>query len=757
MPGRSPSPSRRSARSIALQQDAHTGHAGLDLLEFTDVDGFHAEPEVADDRGRSRRIGGQHDGVAEAEHVSAGLLARGMYSVARRLEDRLVDPAGNGDQRSVREGGDRRLQVQAARYFHGDNDATQRADDGRELIDGGRGGPRRQADEHMTADAQDIAAIEGAGRVDRGERQAERRDEWADRVDLAAAAVGSGPGENRLAIDDDQGILDKKTIGMFISLGSADQLHSVALQECEIGRVLSEREIDIHWLTVDVGHLALGDTRARMADDGSTADRHAPTLAQRAPHHGDISPVGGGYGTARMSTCRTTPVTGDRRAAGVGGWVLAGFPALAALAVDPGGYAPVGPAKYLVIAVLVPLALGLLVVGGRPMGVDRTTAWWWIGLLAWWVVTAFTGVDRFHSWVGIPERRLGVVAWLIFFVAYICGSSLGERERRRVVLGAVVAAAGVGLVALGEAFDISLLDLATTTSRLGGPFGSAAYLGAAGTLLVPLAAGVALDTMAHRVWRSVAAGASTVGVVAVAGSATRAAWVGLVVAGLVTLVVRRAAIQARPGTALTVAAIAATAFVIGGWFLPDTERASDATSRESGSGRLDEWRVAASVIADRPIVGAGLEGYRIVAGQHISADYERAYGRRVLPDRAHSGILDAGVAGGIPAMILLVGLWFTVGRRVWFVLRHGPTWMAGAAVGLIAYLAQQQFLFPLTEIDPMTWLIAGVVVAGAPSPRLARQMPRPAVLAPVVLALVALWFGVGNCWPIDIPNARSRH
>lgn len=469
--------------------------------------------------------------------------------------------------------------------------------------------------------------------------------------------------------------------------------------------------------------------------------RHATTLAQHAVCDRASPPLCGGYGTRRMSSRPSAPALVDHGVARAGGWALVAFPTLAAMAVDPGGYAPVGPAKYLVIAVLVPLALGLLILGGRRVSVDRATVWWWLGLLGWWVVTAFTGVDRFHSWIGIPERRLGVVAWLIFFIAYIGGSSLGAGERGRVILGAVVAASGIGLVALGEAFDISLLDTVRSTTRLGGPFGSAAYLGAAGALLVPLAAGVALDTATHRAWRFVAAVASTVGVIAVAGSGTRAAWVGLAVAGIVTLIARRATVQARPAAALAVAVVASTAFVIGGWLLPDTERASDAISRESGSGRLDEWRVAASVIADRPVIGAGLEGYRIVAGQHISADYERAYGRRVLPDRAHNGILDGGVAGGIPAMILLVGLLFTVGRRVWTVLCHGPTWLAGAAVGLVAYVAQQQFLFPLAEIDPMAWLIAGVVVAGAPSPRPTRQMPRSVAAVPIAFALVALWFG----------------
>ncbi len=418
------------------------------------------------------------------------------------------------------------------------------------------------------------------------------------------------------------------------------------------------------------------------------------------------------------------------------------FPALAIAAIDPRGYAPFGPAKYLVIATLVPLAFSLLLLGGRRLRADRTTTRWWIGLIAWWILTAFTGVDRFHSWVGIPERRLGVVAWVICFLAFVGGESLTDAPRRRVVLGATVAGALTGVWAIAESFGIAPIDLGAATTRLGGPFGSAAYLGAAGALLVPLCTGVALDAGMHRAWRSVAGIAATIGVVAVAGSGTRAAWVGLAVGGIVALTVRRTSIQTRPKAAVAVAAIAASAFVVGGWLLPDTERVSDAITRESGSARLDEWRTAVGVIVDRPVAGAGLEGYRIVAGRHISADYERAYGRRVLPDRAHDAILDAGVAGGIPAMIGVVGLWFLVGRRVWRALRDGPTWLAGTAVGLVAYVAQQQFLFPLTEIDPIAWLLAGTLVAGVPTHRMSMpRIPRAVAAVPATMAIVALWFG----------------
>jgi tetratricopeptide (TPR) repeat protein len=48
---------------------------------------------------------------------------------------------------------------------------------------------------------------------------------------------------------------------------------------------------------------------------------------------------------------------------------------------------------------------------------------------------------------------------------------------------------------------------------------------------------------------------------------------------------------------------------------------------------------------------------------------------------------------------------------VWRGLRAGPSWRAGLSIALIAYLSQQLVLFPLAELEPIAWLLAGIVVA----------------------------------------------
>jgi hypothetical protein len=94
----------------------------------------------------------------------------------------------------------------------------------------------------------------------------------------------------------------------------------------------------------------------------------------------------------------------------------------------------------------------------------------------------------------------------------------------------------------------------------------------------------------------------------------------------------------------------------------------------------------------------------------VTADYERTYGREVLPDRAHSAPLDLAAAGGLPAAMLYVAL--TGGVVVVAVRRMRSGVPAAAlAVAVIAYLVQQLLLFPIAELDPILGLAAGIRVA----------------------------------------------
>ncbi len=314
------------------------------------------------------------------------------------------------------------------------------------------------------------------------------------------------------------------------------------------------------------------------------------------------------------------------------------------------------------------------------------------------------------------------VTWVLLFALFCAGQQLAEQVTS-LARAAVVAAACLGGYVLWEVAVGPPVAVAATTRRLLGPFGSAAFLGAACCLLGPVALGVAFDRSQDRRWRWIAAGSTGAVSVALLGSGTRAAWLGAVIAAVVVTM------AVRPGLR-SIGWCAAGLLVA---LLVTAPRLGDVSTRhERSTSRLDEWRVATGVIGRHPLIGVGPEGYRFAFAEGVDDNYERAYRRdAVLPDRAHAAPLDVTLAGGFGAGVLYVALVGFVAVRSWRLLRTRRPVAVGIGAGVLAYGVQQLFLFPMAELDPIWWLFAGTVVsltsAGAPIAH--RRLVVPAVAA----------------------------
>lgn len=411
------------------------------------------------------------------------------------------------------------------------------------------------------------------------------------------------------------------------------------------------------------------------------------------------------------------------------------------LAVDPGGASPFGPARWWVISTLALLGGGLALRDGDRR-LHRPTIVLWAALLALLTAAALAGDDVRVALLGHPVRHLGVITWLLFALLFVAGQQLGgDADRRVLVRGVALATAGIGLWCAWELTVGRPVDVGADTDRLLGPFGSAAMLGAGTALLVPPAVGLALDTTERRAWRAVAAIGGVLGVTALVGSGSRAALVGIAVAGVVLLVRNHSNVvgqrslgRRRPTMFVVGGAVVALALVA-----PRLGEVFDRT--EGASSRFDEWSLALDVIADHPVLGVGPEGYRIAAVGTVDADYERSYRRdRVLPDRAHSGPLDVALDGGVLAALMHLTLVCSVLAPALHRSRGARPTATGFVVGLLAYAVQQLLLFPLAELDGIWWLLAGTAVA-APTPAPTRALRRVGTAA-LVLAPVALVAGL---------------
>ncbi len=456
---------------------------------------------------------------------------------------------------------------------------------------------------------------------------------------------------------------------------------------------------------------------------------------------------------------------GDRPA----GRSLVWLPAAALLlavagAVDAAGFRPFTTARW--AAVGVAAAAAAAVTRWRvPRGIGLA----WLGFLAWTGLATWVALDPLMAALGHPRRHLGLAGWVVMALAFAGGTGLPPAVvRRRLGPAAVVAAAVTGAGALADLAGWDPDGVRYAGGRVGGLLGQPAYLAAAVLLLAPVAAGVALDRAAGRWWRVAAAAAAGSCAAALVASGTRGAWAGAAVAGALAVVAAgprlrvrlpRAAGQRAYAAGPVLVAGAVAVIVLGVVVAPRLAATLDPSS-PGGRGRLDEWRVGAAVVADHPVAGVGPEGYRIAAPAHIDDAYARRHGRDEVVDRAHDGLLDVAAGAGLPAAIVYAGLLAAVVVAAVRVIRRPPDpVVAGAALALVAWVTQQLVSFPIAEVDPAAWLLAGVVVVAARPAAAGRAVPRRAWLVPagrVAAGLVAVALAVAGATALAADRDLGR-
>ena len=383
-------------------------------------------------------------------------------------------------------------------------------------------------------------------------------------------------------------------------------------------------------------------------------------------------------------------------------------PVVAVVALDPGGWFPFGVAKWWGTVGVVVVAVACGVATGRaapaaPVRSERFANVFVGALIGLVVVTAPWALDGSRAWIGTPIRHLGVLAWVLFGVSYLVGRRVATVDALATTLnGCVVAALALGGYGLVERFFGRRVDYLADTYRLGGSYGSASYVAALCCLLGPVAIGVAAESSTARNWR-IASGLSAMSVLmALIGSGSRAGALGALVGGTVVIVARPLRWR-RVERAPRFWSIVPTIFVI------STAAAAvfgSASNRSAlSTWRVDEWRIVWHALDDRPITGVGLNGYLPVVGSHLDA----LYGETVGIDRVHNGVLEVAVSSGlVTAVVYLLAL-----AMIWWcairLIRRGRRIDVGVAAAVVAYSAQQQFLFPIAEIDPTFWLLSGIV------------------------------------------------
>ncbi len=400
--------------------------------------------------------------------------------------------------------------------------------------------------------------------------------------------------------------------------------------------------------------------------------------------------------------------------------------------VNPWG----NPDAYIIPKVTVLLSLTAAMVLGWGMSwlIARRPRWQttlpeiplWAYLL-FVLVSSSVSFSPLQTLFGVEWRYEGLLVIftyaLLFFVGvHFFGSASGLRI---LIMAASIAALPVivfGLLQLfrpplfhGEA-QMRLWYETIGAPRIGSLIGSPVEFGGYLCVVTPLllALGLAGTGRGRFVWL----GGSTLGVVALVMTLTRAAWLGLAAGVVVFAVAAGAAVLRRHRRELLVMT-AALAVVVAGLVIAFVtpqqmaDRATSAVAASSGSAgqRLHIWEGTIALIGQRPILGWGLETLGVVFPYDRPGQVKHFGVGAIIIDRAHNDVLQVAVSNGIPGAAAYVAFWalvILVAVRVWR-RATGATRIiaAGWLAALAAYLVQVQFSFSAVSYTPLIWLFAG--------------------------------------------------
>lgn len=418
------------------------------------------------------------------------------------------------------------------------------------------------------------------------------------------------------------------------------------------------------------------------------------------------------------------------------------------LAFDPGGFFAFLPMKSALAAGLTAGALGLLIAGRRTVVVSKPLIAWGV-LLAVLAVASLTGIGGVTSWIGYPGRYLGMTAWVVFAGAFVLGASLREERDRHFVAQAVSAAAiVVSAYAILQAVGLDPLDWreGTDISRTRSTLGNAAFLGAYLSMVLPLSGRLALvRDLSGRV-RALHAAAAGSAAVAVLTTETRGAWLGVVAGVLLVVGLEHRRLRTTPRQAAVALSAGAVLVVLLATVSPFASRIQSIADIDemTSRGRLTTWERTTELIAERPVLGWGLETTAFAFPRVIDADYEQTVGRDTVPDRAHNVFLDVATWAGGLGVAAFAGLLIAI---AWVVARAGERspLTVGLAGACLAYVVQLQFSFPVADVDTVFWVLAGLLVAGvgAGAARTV-SVPRQWAALPLAIGLAFLAWGAAD-------------
>ncbi len=329
--------------------------------------------------------------------------------------------------------------------------------------------------------------------------------------------------------------------------------------------------------------------------------------------------------------------------------------------------------------------------------------------------------DQWSAIFGSYDRRQGLItqlAYLLWFCLLVYNLSL-VKDFKKVIKYLLGAMSWSGLLVAGYGFcqylgfDIRAWQEAVMANRVIASLGQPNFL--ASFLLLSLGASFSFLVLSKAFyWRLLAAIAIFFQLLVVFLSGSRAAYLGLCLAGLVAVFIYFK--KRRSRFLILASALVACLFIF--IFIPNLLMASRLGqvfdfSRGSVAVRLQVYSVASQAILERPIFGYGLEQ----AGEKLLSYYQPDWALfsqvNQYPDRAHNLFLDLLLNFGLSGLIVYALLAFSLFYLYFFNKKEKkqPAWFLFLCLGLLAYFISLLFNFSSLATAIYAWSLLAILFA----------------------------------------------
>lgn len=306
------------------------------------------------------------------------------------------------------------------------------------------------------------------------------------------------------------------------------------------------------------------------------------------------------------------------------------------------------------------------------------------------------------SVIGTYGRFGGLLSTLLWASIALLAAAVVRTDAQwaaQLARGVCVAAVIVSAYALLQRAGIDAFDFRDSAGGKpdypGSTVGNSLFAGSVLGIAAPLVVAQWLQSGTRA--RVLYAGAAAVLAAGLWATSSRSGVVGAVVGTAIVLFRER-----RP-SARAVAVVAALAIVGGAVVALSPMRDSEVFRTESLRLRAREWRVAAAVVADHPVVGTGPDTFGFQYPRYRRASEASAEGFAIT-DRAHNLMLDYAVAAGVLGVVAFAAV-ALLGLR-----GAGSADSVGAVGGWAAYLVAGQFSFDVPATAAVGFALLGVIV-----------------------------------------------